>query len=109
MTFDRLLCNCLESLPAQVGQLTVLRTLDLNECSSLESLPAEIGQLAGLEMLNLCGCSALRSLPTALILGTRPTQDPRAGKARLDLHGWLGGCQIHECVAEDPGACRLGS
>ena len=37
----------------------------------------------------------------------------RAGKARLDLHanrqrrlqnmdGRLGGCQIHECVAEDP-------
>ena len=25
--------TCLESLPAQVGQLTVLQTLDLNECS----------------------------------------------------------------------------
>ena len=62
-----------------MGQLTVLQTLDLNECSSLESLPAEIGQLAGLEMLNLCGCSALRSLPTALILGTRPTQDLGGG------------------------------
>ena len=53
------------AVPAEIGRLSALRTLDL-DYSSLTSLPAEIGQLTSLRELNLYG-NRLRSLPAAAI------------------------------------------
>jgi hypothetical protein len=53
-------------LPAELGQLTTLQTLDLGECGDLESLPAEICQLtATLQNLNLIDSWHLESDPVA--------------------------------------------
>ena len=54
----------LESLPAEIGQLTSLVVLDLHD-NQLTSLPAEIGQLTSLTDLNLVG-NHLTSLPAEI-------------------------------------------
>ena len=54
----------LESLPAEIGQLTSLTVLDLGE-NKLTSLPAEIGQLTSLTELILTG-NQLTSLPATI-------------------------------------------
>ena len=52
------------AVPAEIGRLSALRTLDL-DYSSLTSLPAEIGQLTSLKVLNLRG-NLLTSLPAEI-------------------------------------------
>ena len=61
------------SIPASIGNLTVLRTLNLGGdkyrkegCSSLTSLPEAIGGLTALQTLNLRHCQSLASLPEAI-------------------------------------------
>ena len=49
------------AVPAEIGHLSALRTLDLGH-NQLTSVPAEIGQLTSLEWLNL-GYNQLTSLP----------------------------------------------
>ena len=56
-------CWQFDSLPAEIGQLTGLHTLDLSYCEQLVSLPAEIGQLTGLHTLRGCSDRLLASLP----------------------------------------------
>jgi Leucine-rich repeat (LRR) protein len=50
----------MEQLPATIGQLTALSSLDLCNCISLQQLPAAIGQLAALTSLDLCDCISLQ-------------------------------------------------
>ena len=52
------------AVPAEIGQLTSLRVLYLNN-NNLTSVPAEIGQLTSLQELNL-NSNQLTSLPAAL-------------------------------------------
>ena len=52
------------ALPAEIGQLTALRGLDLGD-NQLTSLPVEIGQLTSLTFLNL-GDNQLTSLPAEI-------------------------------------------
>uniref|UniRef100_UPI0039C6FCBA COR domain-containing protein n=1 Tax=Calothrix sp. CCY 0018 TaxID=3103864 RepID=UPI0039C6FCBA len=52
------------SLPAEIGQLTNLQSLELYE-NQLSSLPAEIGQLTNLQSLHL-GSNKLSSLPAEI-------------------------------------------
>ena len=56
--------NQLTSVPAEIGQLTSLRELDLGS-NQLTSVPAEIGQLTSLRELCLDG-NQLTSLPAAI-------------------------------------------
>ena len=56
--------NQLTSVPAEIGQLTSLEKLDL-DYNQLTSVPAEIGQLRSLEWLNLRG-NQLTSLPAEI-------------------------------------------
>jgi leucine-rich repeat protein SHOC2 len=52
------------AVPAEVGRLSALRALDLNN-NELTSVPAEIGQLTSLEWLYLCG-NQLTSVPAEI-------------------------------------------
>jgi leucine-rich repeat protein SHOC2 len=52
------------AVPAELGQLTSLRLLNLHG-NQLESVPAEIGQLTSLEGLYLCN-NQLTSLPAEI-------------------------------------------
>ena len=56
--------NLLESVPAEIWQLTWLVELDLDD-NELTSLPAEIGQLTSLQVLSLYG-NHLTSLPAEI-------------------------------------------
>lgn len=51
------------SLPAEVGLLKSLETLEFVKCSGLTTLPAEIGQLENLRSLRILECSKFRELP----------------------------------------------
>ena len=50
-------------MPAEIGRLFALQTLDLSNCKQLLSLPAEIGHLIALKKLMLTTCEQLESLP----------------------------------------------
>jgi leucine-rich repeat protein SHOC2 len=56
--------NQLTSVPAEIGQLTALEHLDLSD-NQLTSLPAEIGQLTSLKRLHLVG-NQLTSMPAEI-------------------------------------------
>ena len=56
--------NQLTRVPAEIGQLTSLRVLDLQH-NQLTRVPAEIGQLTSLRMLWLHG-NRLTSVPAAI-------------------------------------------
>ncbi len=49
-----------------LGQLSVLRGLDMLYCGGLLQLPDSLGRLSALTSLNLRECSGLRQLPTSL-------------------------------------------
>ena len=72
------MCRTLKSLPAEVGGLRALTSLDLTS-TSLTTLPAEVGGLRALTSLDLCD-TAITTLPaevgglhalTSLNLGIR--------------------------------------
>ena len=56
-------CRGLLFLPEQLGQLTSLQRLQVFRCQRLRSLPEEIGQLTKLQELHVIECQRLRSLP----------------------------------------------
>ena len=56
--------NLIESLPEEMGRLTRLKTLALDD-NRISSLPDSIGSLRALTTLSACGC-ALTTLPTTL-------------------------------------------
>jgi hypothetical protein len=62
------LCRCdhLTTLPAGIGNLTNLAALRLNGGSSLTALPAEIGNLTNLATLKLRWCDQLTALPAEI-------------------------------------------
>jgi hypothetical protein len=62
------LCSCLEQVPASLGRLSALRSLNLGECSGLEELPESLGRLTALSSRNLAGSSSLEQLPESLAL-----------------------------------------
>ena len=55
------------ALPAAIGELKALTTLNLNMCSSLAALPESIGELSVLKMLDLRECSRFTALPASLL------------------------------------------
>ena len=65
-TLDLRYCKALVALPESLGALTGLATLALIECHALTALPASLGALTGLTKLNLPMCIALTALPTSL-------------------------------------------
>ena len=56
----------LRQLPLAIGDLVVLKTLNLGGCWQLATLPPYIGQLAQLEVLLLNGCSSLKMIPDSI-------------------------------------------
>lgn len=56
----------LQRLPACIGRLHSLQTLDLDGCSALTLLPESIGHLTNLQTLNLRGCWKLERLPAPI-------------------------------------------
>ena len=69
----------LAKIPASLGNLTQLRTLDLSYCPKLTSLP-DLSKLQNLETLNLHGCTGLSARPEWL------NQLPRGCKVILPTH-----------------------
>jgi len=57
--------NKLTSVPAELGNLTALQTLDLRSNNDLTSVPAELGRLTNLASLDLAYCE-LTSFPAEL-------------------------------------------
>ncbi|TKY66610.1 Disease resistance protein [Spatholobus suberectus] len=60
------LCKCMLEEIATVGEITSLEILNL-EKSELRELPAEIGQLSNLRLLDLTDCSTLGVIPRNMI------------------------------------------
>lgn len=60
------LCKCMLDDIATVGEITSLEILNL-EKSELRELPAEIGQLSNLRLLDLTDCSTLEVIPRNVI------------------------------------------
>jgi hypothetical protein len=58
-----ILCDALETLPREIGNLQSLQRLILRHCASLASLPHAIGNLQNLAELEVSGCFTLRTLP----------------------------------------------
>ena len=84
----------LQQLPAGLGQLRDLVTLDLAECVALRQLPDQaFSQLTALATLDLTRCRLLTSLPASL------ASLPRL--ATLVLHGCVRLCRV------PPGLVRL--
>ena len=65
----------LEALPASLGALTALTTLDLQYCEALTALPESLGALTGLEDLDLSGCRRLKEVP-AWVMGLHKLKVP---------------------------------
>ncbi|KAF9661203.1 hypothetical protein SADUNF_Sadunf19G0043500 [Salix dunnii] len=58
--------NRLKSLPDQLKQLTVLKSLDIGRFNKVEELPEWLGDLISLQHLRIWRCKNLRSLPTSM-------------------------------------------
>jgi Leucine-rich repeat (LRR) protein len=56
----------LRSLPASIGSLARLLTLDVSGCEELQRLPDSIGSLASLQTLDIGNCRALLQLPDSI-------------------------------------------
>ena len=84
--------NKLTSLPAEIGQLTSLTVLYLS-CNKLTSLPAEIGQLTSLKGLSLVE-NQLTTLP-ARIRELRADWRPRTSLAPRLPHDRGAGCEVY--------------
>lgn len=59
-------CTHLQTLPGSIGDLISLNTLMLGSCRELESLPAAVCKISCLEMLRIRNCWSLRRLPEEL-------------------------------------------
>uniref|UniRef100_A0A6N2NGI8 NB-ARC domain-containing protein n=1 Tax=Salix viminalis TaxID=40686 RepID=A0A6N2NGI8_SALVM len=58
--------NRLKSLPDQLKQLTVLKSLDIGRFNKVEALPEWLDDLISLQRLRIWRCENLRSLPTSM-------------------------------------------
>ncbi|KAG0622240.1 hypothetical protein M758_3G083200 [Ceratodon purpureus] len=58
-------CERLQCLPNAIGDLKMLKTLQLSQCHSLTRLPKSLGAISSLEFLNIANC-AIRKLPKSL-------------------------------------------
>ena len=56
----------LKVLPGWLGDLTLLKQLNLRWCSGLTGLPESVGGLTALQVLDLDGCSGLTGLPESV-------------------------------------------
>ena len=56
-------CKSLRALPADLGALVMLESIDLGLCESLKTLPPSYNALGSLRMLSLQSCKSLESLP----------------------------------------------
>lgn len=76
------LCNCyaLTALPDSIGILTALTVLKVHQCPKLSRLPETIGGLESLEELSLVDCLVLSELPESI------------GDLKALIHLNLGGC-----------------
>ena len=66
-TLNVTFCKGLTALPASLGAITGLQTLNLLGCKGLTALPAWLGALTGLQTLDLYGCSALHTPPPPVV------------------------------------------
>jgi Leucine-rich repeat (LRR) protein len=64
-TIDLLGCESLEKLPDWVSAFSELREIDI-WCESLKELPAELGALKELQKINLSCCRSLETLPAGI-------------------------------------------
>lgn len=55
-----------ERLPARIGKLEILQSVNLSGCECLKALPTCIKRLKGLQTLNLEGCTQLQQLPVSV-------------------------------------------
>jgi hypothetical protein len=58
--------GALRELPDTVGQLTMLRKLELRGCPGVKELPDAVSQLTALRTLELQGCREMKALPQGL-------------------------------------------
>jgi Leucine-rich repeat (LRR) protein len=56
-------CKRLRQLPPSFGGLSELSILDVSGCAELRDLPPDLGRLKCLEVLDVSGCRRLRKLP----------------------------------------------
>ncbi|CAM6109739.1 unnamed protein product [Calypogeia fissa] len=56
----------LETLPDSLGQLPMLKILEINSCNHLAKIPETLGDLVALEQLGLVSCNALSALPESV-------------------------------------------
>ena len=59
-------CIALRALPAGLGALPVLNTIDASRCAKLTLIPEAIGRLHRLQILRIDGCVSLQTLPSRL-------------------------------------------
>ena len=65
-TLDLRYCNALTALPASLGEIIRLGTMNLENCRALTALPESLGALTGLSMLDLGYCQKLSALPASI-------------------------------------------
>lgn len=63
VSLELLTVRQLVGLPETISNLSLLVTLNIHNCSALTSLPPTIGQLTKLETLDMFGCMKLTTLP----------------------------------------------
>lgn len=54
------------TLPSELGELTKLQTLDLQDCALSGTIPSELGNLANLKFLDISECNFRGTIPTEL-------------------------------------------
>ena len=69
-------------LPAAIGSLTLLTTLNLSQCRGIVRLPAEVGCLTSLTSLLCPDCSELVELPVQARRRHAALRTPSAPKLR---------------------------
>ncbi|KAL2327760.1 hypothetical protein Fmac_021187 [Flemingia macrophylla] len=76
------LCKCMLENIATVGEITSLEILNL-EKSELRELPAEIGQLSNLRLLDLTDCSSLGVIPSNVISSLTSLEELYMGNCNI--------------------------
>ncbi len=102
----RICSSKLDKLPASLGRLSSLQTLDLEGCTSLQLLPVSLGQLASLHTLNLEGCTQL--LPSESQLSSlRIPSNPGARHAAEQLWAAIRSEHKQQSIIDAGGAATL--